>query len=146
MTSSSQHSAGRTARDALPGRRTCDPWPVLNSEMMLTQTHVSRVANRFEPFIEQFSTSERCADAELSSVLRAWSGPGCNRRAKSLHETARKIVTEFSGRVPSRPADLELLSGIGPYIARIVAAFAYDEDVAPIDSSLRRVFERAISG
>jgi A/G-specific adenine glycosylase len=113
---------------------------------MLTQTQVSRVAVRFQPFIERFGTSKRCSSAELSSVLQAWSGLGYNRRAKSLHDAARRIESQFSGRVPSALADLGSLNGVGPYVSRAVAAFAFAEHVAPIDSNVRRVLERALAG
>lgn len=113
---------------------------------MLTQTQVSRVAVRYRPFIRQFPTPQQCAKADLSSVLRAWSGLGYNRRAKSLHESARTIVDEYKGNVPSKPAVLATLNGVGPYIARAVAAFAYDEHAAPIDSNVRRVLERSVAG
>ena len=119
---------------------------MLVSEVMLIQTQVSRVAVRFQPFIARFDTSKRCANAELSSVLREWSGLGYNRRAKSLHDAARSIESQFSGRVPSSLGDLASLDGVGPYVSRAVAAFAFAEHVAPIDSNVRRVFERALAG
>lgn len=137
---------GRKSRDTLPWRQRRDPWAVLVSEVMLTQTQVARVAVRFPLFIERYPTADRCARAKLASVIRAWSGLGYNRRAKSLHEAAGTIVSKFSGRVPSKCAELESLRGVGPYISRAVAAFAFNEDVAPIDSNVRRVLERAIAG
>ena len=139
-------SEARVVRDIFPWRRARDPWLVPVSEVMLTQTQVSRVAARFEPFIARFPTPKSCATTELSSLLKAWSGLGYNLRAKSLHESARTIVSEFSGRVPADVADLESLGGVGPYVARAVAAFAYDKHVAPIDSNVRRVLERSIAG
>lgn len=113
---------------------------------MLTQTQVSRVAVRFPAFIERFPTPKRCADAELASVLRAWSGLGYNRRAKSIQASARVIVSQFSGRVPMTLADLASLNGVGPYIARAVSAFSFDGHVAPVDSNVRRVLERSVAG
>jgi A/G-specific adenine glycosylase len=48
----------------------------------------------------------------------------------NLHRTARIVVEEHGGRVPSDPEVLLKLPGIGPYTAGAVACFAYEGDVA----------------
>ena len=102
---------GASHRRELPWRRTRDPWAVLVSEVMLHQTQVARVVDRFEAFLSRFPTAAACAAAPLAEVLRAWEGLGYNRRAVSLHRAAR-IVAEDGW-----PDDLNELPGVGAYTA-----------------------------
>jgi A/G-specific adenine glycosylase len=104
------------------------------------------VAPYFDHFVRSLPTVELCADADLADVLRLWIGLGYNRRARTLHDCARTIVTRFGGRVPRSKDDLLAMKGISPYIARAVPAFAYNDPVAPVDGNVRRVLERAIVG
>ncbi|MFM8856569.1 MAG: A/G-specific adenine glycosylase, partial [Actinomycetota bacterium] len=83
-----------------------------------------------------------CAEAELGEVLRLWQGLGYPRRARSLHGAARVIVSEHAGRVPRRLEELMVLPGIGPYTARAVMAFAFEDDAAVVDTNIARVLRR----
>jgi A/G-specific adenine glycosylase len=73
----------------------------------------------------------------LADVLRHWQGLGYNRRAKMLHEAAKTVAREQSGRMPKTVEGLQALPGVGPYTARAVAAFAYNQDVTFIETNLR---------
>lgn len=125
-------------RHALPWRSAkASPYHVLVSEVMLQQTQVDRVIPYYRALLKEFPTVRRLADAPLSGVLRAWQGLGYNRRAKLLQLAAQKIVAEHGGNVPRDIDALERLPGIGPYTARAIAAFAYDEDTVFIETNLR---------
>lgn len=124
----------------LPWRRTRDPWGVLVSEVMAQQTQVDRIIPRWEAFMERFPTPEALAEAPLADLLRLWQGLGYPRRARSLHEAARRIAN--SGRFPSTVEELMDLPGVGPYTARAVAAFAFDLDVGVLDTNVGRLLAR----
>jgi A/G-specific adenine glycosylase len=113
---------------------------------MLAQTQAERVETRYRSFIEQFATPEICASAAPGDVLRAWSGLGYNRRALQLHATARALCERHGGSVPRELTELLALSGVGPYTARAVLAFAFEEPVAVIDTNIGRVLARAVVG
>ena len=132
---------GRSARD-LPWRTTRDPYAILVSEVMLQQTQVARVLERYEPWLERWPTPAALAGAPAADVLRAWSGLGYNRRALSLQNAARRIVE--LGEFPRDIAGLERLPGVGPYTARAIACFAFGAEVTALDTNVRRVLERSL--
>ena len=129
-------------RRDLPWRRTRDPWAVLVAEVMLQQTQVLRVVPRWEGFLADYPTPSACAAAPLGEVLVRWSGLGYPRRARNLHRTAALVVQHHGGRVPDELGALLALPGVGPYTARAVLAFAFERDVAVLDTNVGRVLAR----
>jgi A/G-specific adenine glycosylase len=127
----------------LPWRRTRDPWAILASEVMLQQTQAPRVIPKWLAFVDAYPTPSECAAASLGDVLRLWQGLGYPRRAKSLHAAAGDIVRR--GEFPSTLEDLLRLPGVGQYTARAVLAFAFEQDVAVVDTNIARVLAR-VSG
>lgn len=103
---------------------------------MLQQTQVDRVIPFYNAFVKQFPSAKSLAQAPLHEVLKAWQGLGYNRRAKMLHAAAKQIVNDG---MPKTVEGLEALAGVGPYTARAVAAFAYDENVLLIETNVRTV-------
>jgi A/G-specific adenine glycosylase len=130
----------------LPWRDTRDPYRILVSEVMLQQTQVERVVPKYHAFLEQFPTLQDLATAPTSAVIRAWSGLGYNRRALNLQRACLAVVERYGGVMPSDPAQLATLPGIGPYTAGAVACFAFEKDVAFVDTNIRRVIHRVQAG
>ncbi|MDX6627801.1 MAG: A/G-specific adenine glycosylase [Gaiellales bacterium] len=126
----------------LPWRRTRDPYAILVSEVMLQQTQVARVLERYPAWLERWPTPATLAAAPAADVLRAWSGLGYNRRALNLHNAARRVVE--LGAFPRGVAELQRLPGIGPYTARAIACFAFGAQVTALDTNVRRVLERSL--
>lgn len=126
----------------LPWRRTRDPWAVLVSEAMLQQTQVARVVPKYHAFLERFPTPAACAAARQGEVVTHWAGLGYNRRAVQLHRAATAIVAEHAGAVPDTLTELLALPGVGPYTARAVLAFAFEQDAAIVDTNVARVLAR----
>jgi A/G-specific adenine glycosylase len=125
----------RVARD-LPWRRTTDPYAILVSEVMLQQTQVARVMERYEAWLRRWPTVEALAAASLGEVLTEWVGLGYNRRAKALWEAAA-LVAESGW-----PEDLTRLPGVGPYTAAAVGSFAFGRTELAVDTNARRVYAR----
>ena len=135
------------ARD-LPWRRTRDPYRVLVSELMLQQTQVSRVLTYYDEFLTRFPTLAHLARARPRQVREAWQGLGYYARARNLHRLAREVTT--TGRdpaqaLPSEPATLRQLPGIGAYTAGAVASFAYEVRAELVDTNVARVLTRAFA-
>jgi len=124
----------------LPWRHTTDPYCIAVSECMLQQTQVSRVIPKYEHFLEEFPTVETLARAPLSKVITLWGGLGYNRRAKFLHALAKEVVSVHNGVFPREIGILQSLPGIGPYTARAIATFAYNDVHVFIETNIRSVF------
>jgi A/G-specific adenine glycosylase len=127
---------------ALPWRATRDPWAVLVSEVMAQQTGVDRVVAYYHAFLHRFPTPAACAAQSAGEVVRTWAGLGYNRRAVNLHRCARAVVARHGGVLPADLTALLALPGIGPYTARAVLAFAFEQPVGVVDTNVGRVLAR----
>jgi A/G-specific adenine glycosylase len=123
-------------------RNTRDPYHILISEIMLQQTQVARVREKYDEFLKKFPTAKKLAKAPLGEVLRVWSGLGYNRRAKYLHECAKKVVSLYAGKFPETYEELVTLPGIGRSTAGALLAFSFDADTPMIDTNIRRILIR----
>lgn len=141
----------------LHDKKTLDPYKILISEVMLQQTQVPRVIEKYKSFLKKFPTVEVLAGAPLKDVLLEWQGLGYNRRAKYLKLCAEKVVSDMEAKTfnftklnvrPSSPEAtiranfqyLTSLPGIGPATAGDILAFAYNIPVPVIETNIRSVF------
>ena len=127
----------KAGRHELPWRKTKDPYRIFVSEMMLQQTQVPRVIEKYKKFLKQFPNVQTLARASLGKVLKVWSGLGYNRRGKYLRDAAKVIVEKYAGKVPRDVALLRTLPGVGPYTASAVRVFAFDEPDVLIETNIR---------
>lgn len=130
----------------LPWRSDPDPWGVLVSEVMLQQTPVPRVLPVYAAWMQRWPTPTAFAADAPGEAIRAWGRLGYPRRALRLHAAAVKCRDSFSGEVPSELADLRSLPGVGEYTAAAVAAFAFGQRHAVLDTNVRRVHARWLDG
>ncbi len=121
----------------LPWRNNPSPYEVLVSEVMLQQTQVNRVIPKYLQFLREFPTVEALAVAEIRHLLTVWSGLGYNRRALWLREAANQIVER--GKFPQEAQELRELKGIGQYTSQSILIFAFNKDLAAVDTNIRRV-------
>ena len=123
----------------LPWRRTSDPYAIWVSEIMLQQTRVAAVMDRYLQFMEHFPDVQALARAEESEVLALWSGLGYYRRARMLHQAARVVVSSMDGKMPTSCRELRLLPGVGAYTGAAIASIAHGELAAVVDGNVERV-------
>ncbi|MEU4097877.1 A/G-specific adenine glycosylase [Streptomyces sp. NPDC026673] len=134
------------ARD-LPWRRPeAGAWGVMVSEFMLQQTPVSRVLPVYGQWLERWPSPAALAAEPSGEAVRAWGRLGYPRRALRLHAAATAITQLHDGEVPTDHAELLALPGVGEYTAAAVASFAYGQRHAVLDTNVRRVFARAVTG
>jgi A/G-specific adenine glycosylase len=131
----------RNRRD-LPWRRSRDPYAIWVSEIMLQQTRVAVVVERYQAFLARFPTLGSLALAQEQDVLALWSGLGYYRRARMLHKAAQFVMERLQGSMPVTSEELRLLPGIGAYTAAAIASIAHGEVVAVVDGNVERVLCR----
>lgn len=117
-----------------------DPYKIMLSEIMLQQTQVARVIQKYCEFLQLFPTIQVLAEAELGDVLRSWSGLGYNRRAKFLHQAAQKVVGDFGGAVPEELNKLITLPGVGHNTAGAIMAYSFNQPTLFIETNIRTVY------
>ena len=128
----------RLYRD-LPWRNTRDPYGIWVSEVMLQQTQVARVLERWPAWLEQFPDVRALAAAPVADVLAAWQGMGYNRRALALKAAAEEIVHAWEGEFPREVCELCALPGIGPATAQGIRSFAFDLPGVYLETNVRTV-------
>lgn len=134
---------GRRNLRPLPWRAVRDPWAILVSEVMAQQTGVDRVVPKWHELLDRWPDAAALAGADLGDILAVWTGLGYPRRARDLQATARQVVERHGGVVPDVLSDLLALSGVGPYTARAVLAFAFEQPVGVVDTNVARVLARS---
>ncbi|HSW64445.1 MAG TPA: winged helix-turn-helix transcriptional regulator [Dissulfurispiraceae bacterium] len=127
-------------RRDMPWRETADPYHIVVSEIMLQQTQVERVHDKYLFFVKALPDFSSLAQAPLQQVLALWQGLGYNRRAIALKKIAGLIISQFDGELPSSVDMLRRLPGIGHATASSIAAFAFNVPTAFIETNIRRVF------
>ena len=124
----------------LPWRKTENPYHIFVSEIMLQQTQVERVIQKYGHFLSVFPDFPSLARSALKNVLSAWQGLGYNRRALALVRTAHVVLTEYGGILPHEVDKLVKLPGIGKTTAASIYVFAFNKPAVFIETNIRRVF------
>lgn len=136
----------RAARD-LPWRhQDCTAWGVMVSEFMLQQTPVARVLGPWQRWLERWPTPADLAAEPVGEAIREWDRLGYPRRAQRLHAAATAITADHGGQVPTDHDQLLALPGVGEYTAAAIASFAFGDTQVVLDTNVRRVLARALSG
>jgi A/G-specific adenine glycosylase len=115
-----------------------NPYKIFVSEVMLQQTQVSRVIEKYNEFLQTFATVDVLADAGLGDVLRAWQGLGYNRRAKYLRDSAK--IVRRRGSFPMKLDELTDLPGIGTNTAGAIMAYAFNSPTIFVETNVRTVY------
>jgi A/G-specific adenine glycosylase len=137
------YDAHRRDRE-MPWRGETDPYRVWVSEVLLQQTRVETVRERWGPFVDTFPSVERLAAASEDEVLKAWEGLGYYARARNLRRAAQDVARQHGGRLPDTAAALRALPGFGPYTAAAVASIAFGRAEAVVDGNVVRVIARLL--
>lgn len=129
---------GRT----LPWRGIGDPWAIWVSEVMMQQTRVETGLKHWDRFIARFPTVQSMAESTEDEVLAQWSGLGFYRRARNLHRGACLVVADHGGVVPTDPALLGALPGVGRYTVGAILSAAHDARLPILDGNVIRLLSR----
>lgn len=126
----------------LPWRKTCDPYHIWISEIILQQTRIEQGLSYYLKFIDAFPTVQHLAEASEQDVLKLWQGLGYYSRCRNLHAAAKSIVSDRNGVFPDTYEDILALKGVGKYTAAAIASFAFRMNYPVIDGNVYRVISR----
>lgn len=129
----------------LPWRKSCDPYRVWLSEIMLQQTTVAAVIPYFERFLARFPNLAELAASPEEDVLRMWEGLGYYSRARNIHRTARVLIDEWNGEFPRSVEELRQLPGIGRYTAGAIVSFAFQKPAPIVEANTQRLYARLLA-
>ena len=115
---------------------------ILVSEFMLQQTQVKTVIPYFNNFINKIPNLKKLANVDEAKLMKCWEGLGYYSRARNLKKTAKRIIVEFKGNLPSTIEELKMLPGIGDYTSRAIMAIAFNKPIIPLDGNVERVLKR----
>lgn len=129
----------------LPWRNSPTPYHVWVSEIMLQQTRVETVKPYYVRFMDTLPTVHDLAEAEEDTLLKLWEGLGYYSRVRNMQKAAKQICSAFDGQIPSEKEQLLSLSGIGPYTAGAISAFAFGKAEPAVDGNVLRVVARLLA-
>ena len=132
----------KNGRTFLPWRTTTNLYHITVSEVMLQQTQVSRVQEKYPQFLKAYPSWESLASASQADLLRQWQGMGYNRRAINLHKLAKEVHGVMGGNLPEDVEELQKLPGIGPYTSAAILVFGRNKPVPAVDVNVERVIGR----
>ena len=101
-----QSTSSNDAEVLSPELKEVSAYGVWVSEIMLQQTRVEAVIPYYLKWMTSFPTVEILADATPDQVNSHWAGLGFYRRARLLHQGAKRVVEEYGGVVPNTVEEL----------------------------------------
>ena len=119
------------------------PFHLLIAVILSAQCTDKRVNMHTPQIFSRFPEPKDLAEAtfeEVYELIKSISFP--NNKAKHLIGMAQKLLTDFGGEVPSEPAQLETLPGVGRKTANVIASVIYDKPVIAVDTHVFRVSRR----
>jgi len=120
-----------------------DPFQLMISVILSAQCTDKRVNMITPALFEAFPAPEVLAASNKETVfeyIKSVSYP--NNKANHLVEMAKKLVSDFGGKVPSTIEDLMKLPGIGKKSANVVASVAFHVPALAVDTHVFRVANR----
>jgi len=114
----------------------------LVSEFMLQQTQVKTVIPYFNNFVNNIPNLKKLANISEEKLMKCWEGLGYYSRARNLKKTAKKIISDFNGDLPSTIEELKTFPGIGDYTSRAIMAIVFNKPIIPLDGNVERILKR----
>ena len=112
------------------------------TEFMLQQTQVKTLNPYFENFISKIPNLKSLSSVRDDKLMKCWEGLGYYSRAKNLKKSAKHIINDFGGQLPSNEEELKSLPGVGDYTSKAIMAIAFNKKIIPLDGNVERILKR----
>ena len=117
------------------------PWELLVATILSAQCTDARVNTVTPELFATWETVDQMAKAEPEQIEKVIRSTGFFRnKAKNLHASAAKIVTEFHGLVPRTMTEMLTLPGVARKTANVVLSNAYGVQAGiAVDTHVKRI-------
>ena len=117
-----------------------DEFQLLAATRLSAQCTDARVNIVTPALFEKYPTVEAFAEAEVADVEELIRSCGFYRtKAKDLVEMAKKIISDFGGKVPDNIEDLTSLPGVGRKTAYLICGDIFGKPAVVADTHLIRI-------
>ena len=119
------------------------PWQLLFATILSAQCTDARVNIVTKSLFKQFPTLESFAAADITDIENAVRTTGFYRhKAMHLQQSARKLLAEHSGILPSDMTQLTALSGVGRKTANVVRGHIFKIPSVTVDTHVMRISQK----
>ena len=127
----------------LPWRKNKTPYKIFLAEILLVRTRADVVARIYPSVLKNYPTIKDLAKANKIELLELAKPLGLKKRIPYIINSAKFILENFDGVIPSNVDDLLRVPGIGKYTSAAIATFAYDKKLVPADVNIFRFLSRS---
>lgn len=120
-----------------------DPFKILISCLLSLRTQDKNTEKVSQALFKVADTPEAIAAMPLKKLEKLiYSSGHYKKKARTIKHVSKIILKNYKGKVPNNKKELLSIKGIGPKTANIVLAFAFCQDVLPIDTHCHRIPNR----
>ena len=120
-----------------------NPFELLIATRLSAQCTDARVNLVTPELFAKYRTLEDYASADVGDIEKIIHSCGFYRqKSKDIIEMARKIISDYNGRVPDTIEELTTLSGVGRKTANLICGDVYGKPAVVADTHLIRISNR----
>ncbi len=120
-----------------------DAWELLVATILSAQCTDARVNIITKDLFAKYRTIEDFANADLAELEQDIKQAGFyHNKAKNIIGSARMILSDYDGEVPSDIEDLTRLPGVGRKTANVIRGNIYGIDSIVVDTHVKRISGR----
>jgi endonuclease-3 len=124
-------------------RKKPDAFKILISCLLSLRTQDKNTEKASRQLYEVANTPQEIIKLPIAKLEQLiFSSGHYKKKARVLQSVSNELIQRFNSKVPDKKDDLLSIKGIGPKTANIVLAFAYGQDVLPIDTHCHRIPNR----
>jgi endonuclease-3 len=124
-------------------RKKPDAFKILISCLLSLRTQDKNTEKASRQLYEVANTPQEIVALNINKLEKLiFSSGHYKKKARILQSVSNDLINRFNSKVPDKKEELLSIKGIGPKTANIVLAFAYGQDVLPIDTHCHRIPNR----
>ncbi len=124
-------------------RKRPDPFKVLISCLLSLRARDENTEKVSKKLFDIADTPEKITKIHIQKLEKIiYSSGHYKKKARVLKSVSNELIDRFNSKVPNKKEELLSIKGIGPKTANIVLAFAFNQQVIPVDTHVHRIPNR----